>query len=116
MVSKKIKLETQNTKPRIKRGDTVMVLLGRDRGKKGKVMAVLAADQRVVVEGTNMVKKHVRARRQGEKGQRVSVAAPLHISNVKLICPQCKKAARVGITREGDMRQRVCKSCNEVID
>ncbi len=108
------KIKVKNA--RIKTGDTVKILLGKDRGKTGKVMAVLPEQQRVLVEGVNMIKKHVRPRRSGEKGQRVSVAAPLHISNVQVVCPACKKSSRVGIKREAGERQRVCKKCQAVID
>lgn len=103
------------SKPRLRRGDTVRVLRGRDRGKTGKVMAVLPTQGRIVVEGLNMVFKHVRARRAGEKGQRVSIAAPLPIANVHLVCPSCKKITRVGISREGGERVRVCKKCKAPI-
>lgn len=106
----------QHSAVRIKRNDTVRILRGKDRGKKGIVTAVLPRPGRVVVEGMGMVKKHVRARRSGEKGQRVSVAAPLRIANVQLVCPQCKKGTRVGISREGGSRQRVCKACQAVIE
>lgn len=108
------KFKVKNAK--IKTGDTVKILLGKDRGKTGKVMAVLPEQRRVLVEGVNMVKKHVRPRRSGEKGQRVSVAAPLHISNVQVVCPACKKSSRVGIKREAGARQRICKKCQAVID
>lgn len=105
-----------NTLPKIKQADTVRILRGKDAGKKGKVLAVLPIDGRVVVEGMNMVKKHVKARQGGQKGQRVSIAAPLPIANVQLICTQCKKGTRIGITRENGVRQRVCKHCNSVIE
>jgi len=108
---------TQKAVPvRIRRGDTVRVLLGKDRGKKAEVLAVFPRQGRVMVEGVNMVQKHVRARRAGEKGQRVSVSAPLPISNVQLVCPSCKKGTRVGIKREGDGRERFCKKCESVIE
>lgn len=103
-------------KMKIKRGDTVRILSGKDRGKSGKVVAVLPLRERVIVEGVNMVKKHVKARRSGEQGQRVTVAAPLHVSNVQLIDPQTKKGTRIGITRENNKRQRVAKSSGEIID
>ncbi len=102
--------------PRIRRGDTVRVVTGKDKGKKAKVMAVLPKEDKVLVEGVNMVKKHVRPKRSGEKGQRVSVAAPVHISNVQLVCPSCKKSSRVGVKRQDRRRQRVCKKCQAVID
>lgn len=101
---------------RIKKGDTVRVLLGKDRGKTGDVMAVLPAESRLLIEGVNMVKKHIRPKRAGEKGQRVSVAAPINISNAQLVCPSCKRSTRVGIVREGDERRRVCKKCEAVIE
>lgn len=99
------------TKTRIQRGDTVRILLGKDRGKQGRVLAVVPQRGRVIVEGLNQVKKHVRARRAGEKGQRVTIAAPLDISNVQLICPACGQATRVAIKRQAGDRTRVCKKC-----
>ena len=107
MMSKKLK---------IKKGDTVRILRGKDRGKKGKVVAVVPLEERLVVEGLNMVKRHVKARRSNEKGQRVEVAAPVRIANVQLICPQCKKGTRVGITRADGKAVRVCKQCKANID
>jgi len=109
MVAKNTKSKTQNLK--IRTGDTVRVLLGKDRGKTGKIMAVLPQHNKVLVEKINMVHKHIRARRAGEKGQRVLVAAPLEVSNVQLVCPSCKKGTRVGIKRENGERQRVCRKC-----
>lgn len=110
--------QQQRLKVRIRKGDTVRVLLGKDRGKSGSVMAVLTDDSRVrvIVEGINMVMKHVRPKRSGEKGQRVSVAAPMEISNVQLVCPACKKKTRVGLEQTDDKKNRVCKKCGEVID
>ena len=102
-------------KLRVKTGDTVRVLRGRDRGKKGKIMAVFPREGRVLVEGLNMIYRHVRPRRAGEKGQRVEVASPLRVNNVQLVCPNCKKGTRVGSRREGDTRVRVCKHCEAVI-
>lgn len=101
---------------KIKTGDSVRILRGKDAGKKGKVLAVLPAMETLVVEGMNMVKKHVKAKSGGQKGQRVSIAAPLRVANVQLICTACKKGTRVGITRENGVRQRVCKHCNAVIE
>lgn len=103
-------------RPKIRKGDTVRILSGKDRGKSGSVMAVLPRNGRVLVEGINMMMKHIRPKRAGEKGQRVSIAAPLHISNVQILCPSCKKSSRIGITREDSKRQRVCKKCKTVID
>lgn len=99
-------------KSKLRTGDTVRVILGKDRGKTGKIIAVLPRAGRVIVEGISMVKKHVRARRAGETGQRVSVAAAIELSNVQFVCPQCKQGARLTIRREGGVRTRVCKKCS----
>ena len=100
-------------KSKLKTGDIVRVILGRDRGKQGKILAVLPREGRVIVEGIGMVKKHVRARRAGEKGQRVSIAAPMEASNVQVVCPQCKRNTRIGIRHdEAGQRIRFCKKCS----
>jgi large subunit ribosomal protein L24 len=97
---------------KVKKGDTVLVLIGKDRGKTGKILAALPREGRIVVEGRNIVKKHVRPRRAGEKGQRVEVPAPMPVSRVQLLCPSCGKPTRVGIQRTADgVRQRQCKKC-----
>lgn len=101
---------------KIKQGDKVRILRGKDAQKQGKVLAVLPKVSTVVVEGLNMVKKHVKAKSGGQKGQRVSIAAPIRIANVQLICTQCKKGTRVGISRENGVRTRVCKHCKAVIE
>lgn len=103
-------------KVKIKKGDTVLVLVGKDRGKTGKVLAMLPTEGRVVVEGRNLVKKHVRARRSGEKGQRIEAPSPMPIARVMLVCSSCQKATRVGIRRPAaGARERVCKKCGAVI-
>lgn len=102
-------------KVKIRKHDTVRVLRGKDRGKSGKVLAVLPVARRVMVEGVNMVYKHVRAKGPQQKGQRVSVAAPLPVANVQLVCPQCKKGTRVKISREGGVRVRSCVHCQSPI-
>lgn len=104
---------------KIKVGDKVQILSGKDKGKSGKVVQVFVAENRLVVEGLNLLVKHQRARRQGEKGQRIQFPAPLNSSNVALVCPKCNKAARVGwqINQvEGKKKkQRVCRACQELI-
>lgn len=100
---------------KIRRGDTVRILSGKDRGKRAAVMAVVPRQQRILVEGINMVKKHVRPKRAGERGQRVTVASPLHISNVQLVCTTCKKGTRVRMRREGEQAMRVCVACGATI-
>lgn len=103
---------------RIKSGDTVLIISGKDRKKTGKVIEVFPKNNRITVEGINIIKKHVRPKRTGEKGQRVEVPRPLNISDVKLICPKCKKAARVGyklIQKGKEKKVRICKKCGQEI-
>ena len=81
---------------KIRKGDNIKMLSGKDRGKTGKVSRVLSKDGKVLVDGLNLVKKHVRPKKQGEKGQRVSVPAAIDVSSLMLICPKCSKPSRVG--------------------
>lgn len=100
---------------KIKRGDTVLVICGKYRGKTGKVLRAFPKERKLLVEGVNIKKKHLRARRSGEKGEIVQVPGPIDISNVKLICPKCQKATRVGyvVTEKG--KYRICKKCKKRI-
>jgi len=100
----------------IKKGDSVKMISGKDKGKKGKVLQVLAKDGRVVVEGLNMMAKSVRAKRMGEKGQVVRYNAPVTASNVLLFCSKCNKAVKVGfnISKDGK-KTRVCRKCKQNI-
>ena len=100
---------------KIKVNDKVRVLAGKDRGKEGKVIQVFAGTRKVVVEGINIMKKHLRTRKQGEKGQVIELAAPLSAEKVMLLCPKCGKAVRVGYKLEGGDKKRVCRKCNEVL-
>jgi len=96
---------------RIKKGDTVFLEKGKDRGKKGKVVRVFPDGRKILVEGINQKIRHTRPRRSGEKGQRVTVTHPVPISNVLLICPNCGKGTRVGYTVLGGIKTRKCKKC-----
>lgn len=96
---------------KIRKGDQVKILCGKDRGKIGKVTRVISKKRKALVEGLNLVKKHVRPRRQGEKGQRVSVPAPVDLSNLMSVCPKCAKPVRVGFRVEKGNKYRVCKKC-----
>lgn len=102
---------------KIKSNDNVKILAGKDKGKTGKVSKVLRKENKVVVEGANIIKKHIKAKRPGEKGQIVEFASPLDASNVILICPKCSKETRVGylIMENGD-KQRICKKCKQEIE
>lgn len=87
------------------------MLAGKDRGKTGKVLRVFPSEGKVIVEGLNMIKKHNRPRREGEKGQRVEVPRRIDISNVSLICPKCGKGTRVGFKVSKKDKMRICKKC-----
>jgi large subunit ribosomal protein L24 len=96
---------------KIKKNDQVKILAGKDRGKTGKVLRVLSLEEKVVVEGINIVKKHVRPRKEGEKGQRVEVPGKVNLSNVMLVCPKCGKAARIEYKVTEKDKFRMCKKC-----
>lgn len=106
----------------IKKNDRVTILAGKDKGKSGKVLQVFPALNRVSVEGLNLLIKHLRPRRQGEKGQRVEFPAPLNISNLMLVCPKCNLPTRIAykfLEKSGSSRGtkvRVCKKCQATID
>jgi large subunit ribosomal protein L24 len=98
-------------KLKVHKGDTVLVRLGRDRGKQGKVMRVFPREGRILVEGINMVLRHRRPRRAGEKGQRVQVASALPISSVMVVCNTCKRGVKVGRKLIDGKLTRVCRKC-----
>ena len=95
----------------VKKGDTVVVLSGKDRGKQGKVLGTVPADGKVVVEGINMVTCHVKPRKQGEQGGIVKREAALAACKVQVVCPKCSKATRVARKVENGKKTRVCKHC-----
>lgn len=101
---------------KIKTNDKVKILSGKDKGKTGKVVQVFPKHGKVVVEGANLMKKHLRARRAGEKGQTIELAAPLNASKVELLCPKCGRPVRVGFKVEAGNKKRVCRLCHEFID
>jgi len=105
----------QNAKTNIRRGDTVMVITGKDKGKKGKVMVVNAEDNTCIVDGVNVVIKHKKARSAQQKSAREKKAGTIDLSNVMILC-KCGKPSRVGMKVVGDKRVRVCKKCDEVLD
>lgn len=105
----------------IKKNDKVKILAGKDKGKIGKVLQVSPADGRVSVEGLNLLIKHLRPNRNGEKGQRIEFPAFINLSNVALICPKCGKQTKVGyktLKLDGgkNKKSRVCKKCQETIE
>ena len=100
---------------KLKKGDTVLIISGKDKGKKGKILRVLPNDKKIMVEGVFIMKKHVRPRRQGEKGQRLEIPGYIDASNAKLVCPKCGKAVRTGYRIMDDKKYRICKKCNQEI-
>jgi large subunit ribosomal protein L24 len=103
-------------KLRIKKGDTVQVMQGKEAGKRGKVMRVLADEERVVVERVNFIKRHVRPSQKTPQGGVIEREASMHISSVQLVCPGCGQPARVGVRMEGEDKVRYCKKCNVQVD
>jgi len=101
---------------RIKKGDTVEVVQGKESGKRGKVLRVLAAEERIVVERVNFIKRHVRPSQKTPQGGVIEREASMHISNVKLVCPGCSQPVRTGVRMEGEDKVRYCKKCNVQVD
>ena len=100
---------------RIKKGDNVRVMTGKDKGKEGKVARAMPSRGFVIIEGINVFKKHARPKRQGEKGQTVSIPGSLAIGTLGLFCPRCARPRRVGIRREEGRVTRYCKKCGGTV-
>lgn len=98
---------------KIKKGDQVLIISGKDRTKKGKVLRSFPKEGRILVEGINMRKKHQKPKKSGEKGQIVELPGLIQVSNVKLICSKCGKAVRVGYKLIAGKKVRVCKKCEQ---
>lgn len=96
---------------KIKKGDTVKVIKGKDSGKLGKVEKVFSKSKRVLVEGANQYKRHIKAKMQGQKSEIITITKPLPEANVALLCPKCKQETRVGYKVLKDSKVRVCKKC-----
>ena len=104
---------------KLRKNDNVIMLGGKDRGKKGKVIHVFTTEDKsnskLVVEGLNMIKKHLRARKQGQKGQIVSKERAVNSSAVGLVCKSCGKPTRIGYKVDGNNKVRICKKCQSEI-
>jgi len=100
---------------KLKTNDNIIVTAGKDKGKHGKVIQIFADSRKVVVEGVNILKKHIRARKDGQKGQIIELPAPLAESNVSIFCERCQKPVKIGHRVEADKKVRFCKKCKEVI-
>ena len=110
---------------KIKVNDQVLVAAGKDKGKTGKVIQILPDKMQVVVDGVNIMYKHMRSQKRSDKGQRVQFNGPINLSNVLLLCPKCAKPTRVGFKisktegsdkKTNSSKARICKKCQEVID
>ena len=101
----------------IRKNDNVLVVTGKDRGKRGRVLKVVPGANRLVVEGVNMIKRHTKPNPgRNIKGGIVEREASLHASNVQLVCPECGKMTRVGHDVRGDRKVRICRKCEGVVD
>lgn len=100
---------------KIKKGDQIQIIAGKDKGKTGKVLRVIPGNLRIVIEGLNLIKKHMKPKKGGEKGQRIEVPASINISNVMLVCPKCGKLTRVGFKVNKEDKLRICKKCKSEI-
>ena len=121
-VKEKEKKPLHLAKMNIKKGDTVLIITGKDRGKQGTVSRSLPQESKVIVEGLNLVKKHTRPRGQTQQGGIIEKAMPIHVSNTMLICSECSQPTRVAHDRrplgvDQKMRLvRVCKKCHKIIE
>jgi len=121
-VKQKEKKPLHLAKMKIKKGDTVLIITGKDRGKQGTVSRAMPQDNKVIIEGLNIVKKHVRPQGQTRQGGVIEKAMPIHVSNTMLICTECGQPTRVAHDRRpmgSDQKLRpvrVCKKCHKVIE
>jgi len=100
---------------KLKKGDTILVITGKDKGKTAKILKSFPKEGMILVEGVNLRSKHVKPKRQGEKGQVVKVPSPLNSSNAKFLCPKCQKVTRLGYEVTKDRKYRVCKKCHSEV-
>lgn len=100
---------------KLKKGDEVKVLIGKDSGRTGKVEKVLPKEDKIVVSGVNMYKRHYKPRKQGEKGGIIDIVKPIDVSKVQLVCPKCKSVARVGFRISDGRKMRVCRKCDQEV-
>ncbi len=104
----------QNT--RIKKGDTVKIIIGKDSGKSGVVESVNAASKKLVIKGMNVFKKHVKPSKRYPSGGIIDLNRPMNISNVLLVCPNCGKNTRIEYTLDKDAKIRICKKCGKSVE
>ena len=100
---------------KLKKGDTVKVLSGNDKGKTGEILEIMPKDSKIIVKGVNIRKKHTKPRKQGEQGGIIPSEFPIHSSKVALVCPKCGKVTKIGYKEEKDAKVRVCKKCGATL-
>ncbi|KPK63567.1 hypothetical protein AMJ83_06585 [candidate division WOR_3 bacterium SM23_42] len=110
------KIKTKKLKFHIKKNDLVEVITGEEKERRGRVLEIISEKTMAIVEGINLVKKHQRARSQTKPSGIVTVPAPIHVSNLVLICPKCGKKAKVRMERIENKRVRICRKCGESIE
>ncbi len=102
---------------KIKKGDKVQVISGNDKGRTGKVVRVLPRENKVVVKGINVVKKHVKPSEvEGQEGGILKIEKPIYASKLMVVCPQCREPTRIGYQIKADKKQRVCKKCDSLLN
>lgn len=101
---------------KIKTGDEVVVLLGKDKGKKGNIERVFPHLKKVLVSGVNIYKRHKKPQGRTLQGGIIDITKPISTSNVALVCPKCKLPTKVGYKSEGEAKKRICKKCKQVVD
>ncbi|MEE1212892.1 MAG: 50S ribosomal protein L24 [Treponema sp.] len=100
---------------KIRKNDTVEVIAGKDKGKRGTVLSVLTKKDAVIVSGVNIVKKAMKKRSQQDQGGIAEIEAPLNISNVGIVCKKCGRPVKIGYKMDGDKKVRVCRKCGEIL-
>ena len=108
-------MQTIQTAPSIRKGDTVQIITGREKGKTGKILMVQRANNRVVIEKLNLVKRHTKPTQKSPQGGIVEKEGSISYSNVLLLCPKCNRGVRTGVKFQGDKKLRICKKCGESI-
>jgi large subunit ribosomal protein L24 len=109
--------EEKRTRIRLRKGDTVKVIAGKDLGKTGKILRVLPDKGRLIVEGVNFVKKHSRRTREDRAGGIHEVETTIDVSNVMLVCPKCRQTTRIGVKVLADgTKARICRKCEEIVE
>lgn len=100
---------------KIKKGDNVKIMAGKDKGKTGKVAKVIPLEEKIIVEGVNIKKKNMKPRKQGQKGHIAQISAPFYAANAMIVCSSCGKTTRIGYKTEGEKKVRICKKCDGAI-